>query len=164
METHQGVQIRTTLSSDECAQIEQADLPIQLRLAAEADVETIARLDADGFSMQLEDAREYVRKSWETRKDTTFVAELDGATIGKIEVKTEGDEAFYYGFVVAKELRGRGYGRQILQMMIAYAEDVLQKKQHSLEVAAKNSAALHLYRFCGFEPVRSIEYYAMMLR
>jgi len=142
---------------------QQAVLPIRLRPVALSDLELLAQLNADGFSMSIEDAREYVRQTLEKNKETTYVAELEGTSIGKISVRLDEKQAFYYGFVVANELRGRGYGRAILQKTMEFAEEELQKTHHSLEVAAKNESALHLYRSCGFESVRSIEYYQISL-
>ncbi|WP_134684168.1 GNAT family N-acetyltransferase [Brevibacillus migulae] len=141
---------------------QQLDLPIQLRSAAFTDLELLAQWNADGFSMPIEDAREYARKTLENQ-ETTYVAESDGQPVGKISVRLDEKQAFYYGFVVAKELRGRGYGRAILLKTMEHTEQELHKSHHSLEVAAKNESALHLYRSCGFESVRSIEYYLISL-
>jgi ribosomal protein S18 acetylase RimI-like enzyme len=61
---------------------------------------------------------------------------------------------------VIPELRGRGYGREILARTIA--ELRAEGWQHiRIEVETENVNALGLYRSCGFQEIAEYRYYAL---
>lgn len=131
---------------------------ISLYPAGQQDIDTLVALDVSGFTMEEKDAREYTLRSLQSDTKATFLASLDHEPIGKISVLEENGSAFIFGFSVAPEHRGRGYGRQILNQTI----DLLLRKQikHiALEVAIENKRALTLYQSCGFYETGANEYY-----
>jgi ribosomal protein S18 acetylase RimI-like enzyme len=136
---------------------------ISLRKTQPGDFETLVTLNQEGFSISREEAEEFLKNRMENSNDITLIAEIEGMPVGKIGLKLEKDNVFIYGFSVMERLRGKGYGRQILQQSIQYTQEVLKKKYNSLEVAAQNEGALHLYQSCGFVTARSIDYYASPL-
>jgi [ribosomal protein S5]-alanine N-acetyltransferase len=48
------------------------------------------------------------------------------------------------------DLRGRGLGREITRLVLAWAFDVLGVHRIELEVVADNAAAIRCYQACGF--------------
>ncbi|MGC5325246.1 GNAT family N-acetyltransferase [Brevibacillus sp. SYSU BS000544] len=134
---------------------------ISLVTASLEDVDTLVALDVSGFNLEEKDAREYVLYNFGKKSDTTtLIAILDNQPIGKINVLVENNKAFIYGFSVAPDLRGRGYGRQILNQTI---DRLLQKQiqEIALDVAAENKNALALYQSCGFHETGANEYYVI---
>ncbi|MGD8192698.1 GNAT family N-acetyltransferase [Brevibacillus ginsengisoli] len=135
---------------------------IELRKATEADRDTVIHLNVTGFSMTEEDSRDYVDSTLSSKSDRTYIASLNGEPIAKICIQLEGGNGFIFGFCVTPELRGRGYGRQILQQTI----DLLllqQPKRIALEVAVENKNALTLYQSCGFTETGANDYYELIL-
>ncbi|MCR5823390.1 MAG: GNAT family N-acetyltransferase [Lachnospiraceae bacterium] len=64
-----------------------------------------------------------------------------------------------FGFViVSPELRGKGYGKQMLELAKAYAKEVLKAEKITLGVFANNDSARHCYEAVGFRPVGSEMY------
>ncbi|MEY9094721.1 GNAT family N-acetyltransferase [Paenibacillus sp. RC84] len=133
---------------------------VGIRPAGPADKELLIRLNQDGFQMTREDAAYYVESTLAKNNDNhTFIAEAGGEPIGKIGLILLGDTAMIIGFVIAPELRGRGYGRAVLFRTICHIRQSPGFKNIKLEVAAANDHALGLYRSCGFEVTDANDYY-----
>jgi RimJ/RimL family protein N-acetyltransferase len=52
--------------------------------------------------------------------------------------------------VFVASLRGRGMGREVTRLVVAWAFDVLGLHRLQLEVAASNRRAIRCYLACGF--------------
>ncbi|MFC0189526.1 GNAT family N-acetyltransferase [Fictibacillus aquaticus] len=130
-----------------------------IRQAMKEDLDAIARLNQNGFDMALEDAANFASSS--LLKGDTLIAELNGTAIGKLNLRDTDNHAFIYGFVVAKEFRGKGYGRNILMNAVVYSQEKMNRLHQSLEVAATNDRALGLYKSCGFVEKSKIDYYEL---
>lgn len=91
---------------------------------------------------------------------STYLALLDGKTIGKIGTVMEGTDGYIYGVGILPEFRGRGYGRELLGLALG---KLIVKKVYTvlLEVAVKNENALQLYKSCGFREVTVYDYYEL---
>lgn len=128
---------------------------ISLRQAEPGDSAELVHLDAIGFG-----AAEVPEESGETPRvyDWMYLAELEGQVLGKIGVMPEGENSYIFGFVIKPEFRGRGYGREMLQLTIARLS-AAGKLPVILEVAVENEKALHLYQSCGFKTVTVYDYY-----
>ena len=79
----------------------------------------------------------------------SVVAVADGQVIGHIHTGVRRYGVGEIGMLVAREWRDRGVGSAMLQAAIAWARDQGLHKL-SLEVFAHNTAAIALYRKCGF--------------
>jgi ribosomal protein S18 acetylase RimI-like enzyme len=128
---------------------------VNLRKAEKADGREIARQnaiyfgDVEGPVIVPEDA---------AVDNNTYMVELNGTTIGKIRVDTDGDSAFIGGFGILPEFRSRGYGREALTAAL----HMLAKSgicNVSLDVACENANALSLYKSCGFMEHSVMDYY-----
>lgn len=47
--------------------------------------------------------------------------------------------------------RGKGYGRRIIELTLGYLHDWLNIRKVSMRVLSNNTAAVALYKMCGFE-------------
>ncbi len=78
------------------------------------------------------------------------VAEAEGGLIIGYAVLMSGvDEAELLDIGIAAQQQRRGYGRKLLEAMLALALE-LGKSRVVLEVRASNTAAIGLYQECGF--------------
>lgn len=57
-----------------------------------------------------------------------------------------------FGFIIVSDKRrGKGYGRQMLELALSYAYDILKVNRVTLGVFENNPAAYRCYRSVGFE-------------
>jgi GNAT superfamily N-acetyltransferase len=89
-----------------------------------------------------------------------FLAEADGAAIGRVRLEILGAEGGIYGLEVQPEFRGKGYGRALL---LGAVEKLREggAKQIRLQVDSANAAAFHIYESSGFEIVYTMDYYEL---
>lgn len=132
---------------------------IILKKAEYEDYPELIHLDALCFGAPdcvMED-----RRSEEVYK-SVYAAELQGEFIGEIGALMEGKDGYIFGFGVKPEYRGRGYGREILSLML---QKLLAEQINTilLEVEVKNGNALSLYKSCGFKELTAYDYYEMVL-
>jgi RimJ/RimL family protein N-acetyltransferase len=79
----------------------------------------------------------------------SVVAEADGQIVGLIHVEASRHGFGEFGMLVDSDWRGRGVGSALVRAAIGWARDQGLHKL-SLEVFAHNTAAITLYRKCGF--------------
>lgn len=94
----------------------------------------------------------------EKRGMTIYLAEKDQRIIGKVHLQLISGIGGIYGLGVLPEYRGQGYGRAILIMAIEKLKEA-NAREIMLQVAAKNSKALNLYKSCGFMETSTMDYY-----
>ncbi len=80
------------------------------------------------------------------------VAELDGVTLGYAVLMPSVDDAELLDIGIAAQHQRRGWGRKLLEAMLALAKD-LGRQRVVLEVRASNMAARNLYRGVGFTEI-----------
>jgi ribosomal protein S18 acetylase RimI-like enzyme len=81
---------------------------------------------------------------------TAYASWLDGQLAGAAVVRWEEDETSEILYIaVATDLRGRGYGKQIMQ---ALQEELRRRRGHALLVGTANAALENIafYQKCGF--------------
>ncbi|MCU1726186.1 GNAT family N-acetyltransferase [Pseudomonas sp. 7P_10.2_Bac1] len=97
---------------------------------------------------------------WEGQLDdelsAVFGAFVDGQLAGIVGLAFEPWEdaqhkATLFGLYVPQALRGQGVGEQLVQAVLSLAEQEPDIKVVELTVSANSTAALALYRRCGFE-------------
>ncbi len=137
-------------------------IPLEFRRAVATECATLAHITAVSFDLNEQDIDWYTPQSLQAPRRHFYVALLNGAYVGKVDVTFGEDEAFIYGFGVLPEYRRRGYGRQILLLTI---QDILThgQQQIALEVAVENERALELYHSCGFQEISRYNYYVLPL-
>jgi RimJ/RimL family protein N-acetyltransferase len=82
----------------------------------------------------------------------TWAIECDGQCIGSARLVVDPDQhcATYAVGVFVADLRGRGLGREVTRLVVAWAFGVLGVHRVQLEVLAGNRRAVNCYLACGF--------------
>lgn len=127
---------------------------------SEEDWESIIQLEVSGFGVREEDVRAMNQTIRNRDTDHNLIIEMDGKTVGKMRVSETNGEAWIYGFVVSKELRGQGIGRKALSKVVKIENQ--KGLPIFLEVEARNRRALGLYESCGFRSYHSQDYYTYL--
>ena len=150
---------------------------ITLRKADKKDRSELAKMDSEFFGKPEDEAKGETEVESEVKPETeteteknpqedysdnpdriTYIAELDGKTVGKIGTIIGGTGGYIFGVGILPEFRGRGYGRELLGLAL---NKLISERIYNviLEVAVKNENALHLYKICGFKEVTVYDYY-----
>lgn len=85
-----------------------------------------------------------------------FTAIDDNEVVGFFTMRRprESFDELRFGFVVVdSSKRGKGYGKQMLQLGLIYAKEIFGAKKVSLGVFKNNESAYHCYKSSGFEDV-----------
>ena len=92
-------------------------------------------------------------------KDNNFypmTLEDDGKVIGHIILRNPGKEKdiIRLGFIIVdSSIRGKGYGKKLIQSAIKCAKEKFKAKEINLGVFTNNESAYECYKKCGFEVV-----------
>lgn len=89
-----------------------------------------------------------------------FTAAEDGAPIGFFTMRRPGEDPneLRFGFVIVDpRMRGRGFGKAMLQQGLKYAAEHYGAKKVTLGVFENNPSACHCYRAAGFQDVPSAQ-------
>jgi mycothiol synthase len=156
-----------TLQHAEYAMTLTAPAPVQmrhpalvLRRAQDADAPAMTAILAAAFKDDLEDPATFVRAMAGHPHHHWYVAALDGTVIGLLNAQMHDDSTGIYGFAVAPDRQGQGFGRQMLGQTVADLRAAGQ--QHiTLEVDTDNEHALALYTACGFTQTTVYDYYRL---
>jgi RimJ/RimL family protein N-acetyltransferase len=110
-------------------------------------------LNTDGWRSVTEERR-YIRALKRHPDAAVYVAEDEGAIVGRLSVARDPHQASRHvadlGIMVAMSHRGQGIGRAMLDQAVAWARDVGVSKIE-LHVFPWNEPAIRLYEKYGFE-------------
>lgn len=102
----------------------------------------------------LEDEREQIQKILDNERETLIVAELDGAVVGSIKIRSNKLKRMSHTGTISmslgKDYRGLGIGKLLLQAMLDWAEKHPIIEKVSLGVLSTNHRAISLYKSMGF--------------
>lgn len=129
---------------------------INLRKVIKKDEKEIVRQNVVFFN-DIEGSENFLEEE-EKKNKITYMVELHGEIIGKIRVNYKDNLAFICGFGILPSYRGKGYGRATLVETL-YLIKGKNISDVELDVECKNSAALNLYKSCGFEEKSIMNYY-----
>lgn len=118
-----------------------------IRKLQEADIEPLARIEAESFSMSWspQDFADLLSRSY----CTYLVAEVDGQVVGSCGMTNICNEGNIDNVVVAEGFRGQGIAQELLARLIAMGESD-GVEAFTLEVRVSNAAAIHVYEKLGF--------------
>ena len=88
-----------------------------------------------------------------------FTLEDEGKIIGHLILRNPGEDEnlIRLGFIIVdKKIRGKGYGKKLMEEAIKYAKEHLNAKKFNLGVFTNNESAFECYKSLGFKLV-SIE-------
>jgi len=146
-----------TLQGERVVLREPRDSDVDDRLRHPIDPE-----EEDGYGSSWR--REWDGRRYHTREDLaatgsppdprtyTWAVEYDGHCIGSAGLRVDPDQhcATYTVGLFVGALRGRGLGREVTRLVLAWAFDVLGVHRVQLEVLAGNSRGINCYLACGF--------------
>lgn len=110
-------------------------------------------------------ARWWRRSEWERVAElgaVTFVIELGDAVVGCIQYTEQTDPDYLSAQVdvfVSSEVHGRGVGSDAMRALIAWLFDVRGHHRVTVDPAAANARAVHVYEKLGFRPVGLLRRY-----
>jgi RimJ/RimL family protein N-acetyltransferase len=112
-------------------------------------------LNTDGWR-NVNEERRYLRALKRHPDAAVFVAEAEGALVGRLSLARDPHSASRHvadlGLMVAQGYRRRGIGRALLDQAVAWARDAGVRKLE-LHVFPWNEPAIRLYEVFGFERV-----------
>ena len=83
-----------------------------------------------------------------------FTLEDEGKVIGHLILRNPGEneDIIRLGFIIVDDsIRGKGYGKQLIEIAINYAKEKLRAKEINLGVFTNNEGALRCYKSVGFK-------------
>ena len=136
---------------------------VALHLMTWEDVAAVVAVMA-ASDEEAERMRSFFVTSLRTPGERFYLGTLHGQPVGVLRLVEMGDgRTGIYTFNVRPTLRGRGYGRQMLQAAIHIAREE-RAREIMLEVDIENTNALGLYRSVGFTVKTTYEYYQLNLQ
>ena len=134
---------------------------LSLHVVDQDDLEKLARLHMIIFSEYYKDLKALklrLSKILESRDMEMYMAILGNEAVGVCTVSVESDGTFIEGFGILPKYRGKGFGREFLNLIL---KNLLDKKVETikLEVDDTNHNAFELYKKAGFEVETSFGYY-----
>jgi ribosomal protein S18 acetylase RimI-like enzyme len=136
---------------------------IALERADQASQDTLVALLSTSREVNPPTAQALLQNWLSDAAQRLYVGWQEDRAIGVIRVHQGHSSAHLYSFVVHPDLRGCGYGRQILMGILD--ELIAEDWPHiMLEVDVENVVALSLYRSVGFEPITVCQYYHLAVQ
>jgi len=135
---------------------------LDLRRASTTDQDTLVELLTISRELGQRAARELTQRWLDMANQRLCIGWLEDRAAGMVRVHQGNSSVYLCSFLVHPDLRGHGYGRQILMGILdaLIAEDW---PHIMIEVATDNTVALSLYRSCGFRKVAAFQYYRLAI-
>lgn len=105
------------------------------------------------------------RDEWERLAESdavSFAIEVDGVPVGCIQYHEETDPDYFSAAVdifVSTAAQGRGVGPDAMRTLLARLVDVRGHHRLTVDPAAANARAIHVYEKLGFRPVGTLRQY-----
>ena len=135
---------------------------LDLKRAGAADRDALIALLSTFDHLAKSAARSRIQEWLNAPNQRLYIGWLQDRAAGMIRLHQGESSAYLYSFLVHPDLRGRGYGRQILTGILdaLVAEDW---PHIMIEVDTTNAVALSLYRSCGFREVAAYQYHRLTI-
>jgi ribosomal protein S18 acetylase RimI-like enzyme len=122
------------------------------------DLDKVIDASMKTFADSYDEAKSLVENCFESESREQYLAVLNNEIIGLGSVNRQSDAASIFGFGIVPEYRGKGYGEELLHLMIDHLwrmgiTDIM------LDVSSENIQALKLYKKSGFQTEGVYEYY-----
>lgn len=122
------------------------------------DLDKIIDTSMKTFDDSYEDSKSRIENFFKSETREQYLAVLNDEIIGLGSINLERDEALIYGFGIVPEYRGKGYGKELLHLLIDRLWQT-GKTEIILDVNSENVHALELYKKSGFHIEVAFEYY-----
>lgn len=136
---------------------------LQLVRAMREDAGIIARITAASFGDTEERIKPHIAKDMLAPNREYYIAKLGEEPVGSFNLYLTSSTTGIYAFGVPPQYRRRGFGRQMLELIIKQlrVDKARSQKAITLEVDTNNTSAIALYQSCGFRPVTTYGYYGL---
>ena len=108
------------------------------------------------YPITEEDINNNYIESKKTSNFYAFTLEDEGKIIGHLILRIPGEnkEIIRLGYIIVdSSIRGKGYGKKLIEEAIEYAKNELGAKEINLGVFTNNEKALKCYKSIGFEEI-----------
>lgn len=122
------------------------------------EIDKIIDTSMKTFNDSYEDSKSRIENFFESETREQYLAGLNDEIIGLGSINQERDEASICGFGIVPEFRGKGYGKELLHLLIDRLWQT-GKTEIMLDVNSENAHALELYKKSGFHIEVAFEYY-----
>ncbi len=96
------------------------------------------------------------------QKNQFMVLEENGQIVAAGCIRRKFQEIWLYGIEVRKDMRGKGFGKELMLQLLTYVEQHYKQKSVRLTVARDNMVAVNLYKKLGFQMMgEKNEYFTM---
>lgn len=105
------------------------------------------------YPINIESFHAFLEKAAEEWKASAFVAVDDSENVIGFfcySINRENEEGFLSLIIVDSSLRGKGFGKQVVQLALRYAFEMTGAKIVQLNVFTENINAKHCYESVGF--------------
>lgn len=117
------------------------------------------------FLITAEDFDNYYKKSDDSDSIFAMTAFDESGVVGHLLMRFTDKEknCLRFGFIIVDDVkRGKGYGKQMLELAVKYAFDILKVQKITLGVFENNEPAHRCYNSAGFRKTGVIEKYSIM--
>lgn len=123
-----------------------------------SDLESLCQISMLVYDESYEEAESMIKSSLTSSNRKAYAAVLGDRLIGKGFAGFENGEVSINGLGILPEFQGKGYGKELLHMIM---RDLLDNGHENitLEVDSKNNRAFELYKKSGFRVEIAIDYY-----
>ncbi|AAK81570.1 GNAT family N-acetyltransferase [Clostridium acetobutylicum] len=122
------------------------------------DLNKITKVASDVYSESYEQANSMMKNALESSDRLQFKLKLKEDYIGVVAAYFYHDKVSIFGVGILPEYRGRGFGREMMSMLLEYLIE-RDYDDIALEVDSNNKRAFELYKSIGFQIEREIDYY-----
>jgi len=136
---------------------------IDIRPVREEDREELIQINSEAFGDERSTTIEIIDLFFSSDKRDFYAVTHNGAVVGMIGRYLEESRDYIHGFAMDKAVRGKGWGRQALLLMVGICRQSDPERSIVLEVETENERALGLYKRCGFRLVSRFGYYREVL-
>lgn len=132
---------------------------IAIRPFMSKDTEALVAVFSEAFGDTMEEAQDLILFNHETEGLTLWVAEVEGAVVGTVTTRKEGDAQWISALAVHPKASGHGVGTTLLQFVKTMTFEAGEKVV-MLDVEIENNRALSVYEKAGFTKSAQIDYFA----
>ena len=137
---------------------------LQLKKAKPSDRGLMAPLLSSVFMMQEQDAADWYDRLMEEETVRVFQGVAGNSVVSVGALSDEGDRVTLFALGVKKALRGRGYGRDMLRLLVEYWEENFGEKELLLETDSHSARAVSLFKRHGFTVATQFDYYRLSMK
>lgn len=135
---------------------------IELRELQAQNVTEAANLSAVIFGTNPEEDLILLNSALQSKQIESYCAYVISDMIGICNVNYGTHNACIYGFGIAPAHQGKGYGKSLLNLLIAKIADH-KTRYITLEVGSENQIAFSLYKNAGFQIKTQYDYYEYII-